>query len=162
MSFWRTYYHVVWATKNREPFITPELEPYLYDYLLGKSHELEVIVYAIGNWTDHIHLLVSIPPKLAVASVVKRLKGASSHYIETLGLFEHQFEWQRGYGVFTLGETQRGRAEAYVRNQKVHHQNQTTNAWLEKTDEFDDGPPDKGLTVREPRAIYDIGDDFPF
>ena len=71
MAFWRNYYHLVWSTKNRQPYITPSVEKILYPFLVGKAKESETNVYAINGWVDHIHLIVSIPPKYAVAEVVK-------------------------------------------------------------------------------------------
>ena len=102
---------------------------------------------------------------------VKRLKGASAFDLNQSGALDEQFNWQRGYGILTLGERQRPQAEAYVRNQKEHHRQQTTNDWLERTDEFDEGPPDEGLKpdvvlpiVHELELIYQVlaKDDFPF
>jgi REP element-mobilizing transposase RayT len=171
MPFWRMYYHLVWATKNRQPFITPEIERFLYKYTVKKAAEQGVYVYAIDGWLDHIHLIVSIPPKLAVSDVVKQLKGASSHEINLNRKLLENFEWQRGYGVLTLGERQRKEAIAYVCNQKVHHQDQTPMSWLERYSEFDEGPTDTGLkpemilpAIGEARAEYDlfVEDKAPF
>ncbi|MCI0645200.1 MAG: IS200/IS605 family transposase [Chloroflexi bacterium] len=171
MPFWRTYYHLVWATKNREPLIQPAIERRLFSYLVNKANELEVRVYAINGWVDHVHLVVSIPPKHAVAYVVKRLKGASAFDLNQPGGLGGEFQWQRGYGVLTLGERQRPQAEAYVRNQKEHHGRQTTNSWLERVDEFDEGPPDEGLkpdvvlpVLHEAGVVYHVWgeDEFPF
>ena len=169
MSFWRNYYHIVWATKNREPLIQPAIEPALHAYLVNKGRELGIITYAINGWVDHVHLVVSIPPKLSVAAAVKRLKGASSHYVkQILRPADVSFAWQRGYGCFTLGERQRAIAEAYVREQKQHHAEQSTNRWLEMETHLDEGPPNNGLpadgiprSVHEPQAAY-VADDFPF
>ena len=124
MSFWRTYYHIVWSTKARADFITPEIEPELYRYIVHKAHEIEVKIHALNGWTDHVHLVGSIPPKLSVANAVRRLKGASSSFMRTSRFRHDSFEWARGYGVFTLGESQREFAEAYVNNQKEHHTKQ--------------------------------------
>lgn len=166
MSFWRTYYHLVWATKNREHFITADVERQLFAYLVRKASELGIYVYAIGGWYDHVHVVGSIPPRLAVAQAVKHLKGSSSHYInQTIS----PFAWQRGYGVLTLGESQRPKAVAYVQNQKKHHEQKTANAWLERYTEFDEGPPDFGILIddmptllRETEASYDILGEPPF
>lgn len=171
MPFWRTYYHLVWATKNREPLIQPEIEPRLHSYLVNKAYELGIQVYAINGWLEHVHLVASIPPKHAVAYVVKRLKGASAFDLNQAGKLDTHFKWQRGYGVLTLGEKQRPYAIKYVRNQKEHHRQQTTNSWLERFDEFDEGPPHEGLplsavpgvVIREPDPVYQVRDDeFPF
>lgn len=169
MSFWRLYYHQVWATKGREPLIQPDIEDRLYAYLVRKSAELGVYVYALGGWHDHVHLLVAIPPKLAVAGIVKRLKGASAHYLNHAGGCTYAFAWQRGYGALTLGERQRPRAEAYIRDQKTHHGQQKTNAWLEQCAEFDEGPADPGIALdavppalREHAPVYDAWGEPPF
>jgi putative transposase len=167
MPYWRTYYHLVWTTKNREPLITPEVEKRLYPYLLGKARDICVRVYAINGWSDHVHLVVSIPPTLSVADVVKRLKGASSHDLGSLGVV---FEWQRGYGVLTMGEKQRPFAEQYVREQKTHHAEGAVIRALEHCAELDEGPaktdtPVKidSLAVREEEPpAYDVTDAGPF
>jgi len=128
-------------------------------------------VYVINGWTDHVHMIVAIPPKLSVADAVKNLKGASSHYINNVVRPEHlHFVWQRGYGCLTLGETQRAKAIEYVENQKDHHREKTTNAWLERYNELDEGPEDSGVTVtadepslKEKEAEYQsISDPWPF
>jgi len=162
MAFWRLYCHLVWATKNREHLIQPEIEARLYAYIVTKASELGVYVYAINGWYDHVHLVVSIPPKHAVAYVVKRLKGASSHDINQTGALDQHFTWQRGYGALSLGERQRPEAEAYVAGQKQHHERQTTNAWLERYTEYDEGPQDAGIVpdgvppiMREEGIPYD-------
>ncbi len=172
MPFWRTYYHLIWATKNREELITPELEPALYQYITNKTLELGGRLFAINGWTEHVHVIATFPPKIAIASGVKNLKGASSHYINEQGLCRTKFVWQRGYGVLTLGETQLHRAIDYVENQKAHHNMQTTNSWLERADIEDDGPEFNGLTkqpipktIREDGPVYAINTDrdiFPF
>jgi putative transposase len=154
MSFWRAYYHLVWATHDRQPLINDQVERLLFPYLHKKAAEFRVIIYAINAVPDHIHLVVAIPPRYSVAEVVKSLKGAGSHYLNQSGL-PFEFHWQRGYGVFTLGERQRAAAEAYVNNQKDHHRSGTTNIWLERADEIDEGPePVAGPGLREPSPAY--------
>src|SRR5947199_5180823 len=103
MPLWRTYYHIVWATKERQPLIAPDAEEELHGYLRGKADSLGLIVHAIGGTADHLHVVLSTPPTSAVADVVHRLKGASSHHIGHQTANGQAFQWQRGYGVFTLG-----------------------------------------------------------
>jgi putative transposase len=169
MTFWRLYYHLTWATKDREPLIQPEIEDRLYGYTIRKAAELGVYVYAINGWFDHTHVVVAIPPKLAVADVVKTLKGSSSHDINHEANLAYQVQWQRGYGALSIGEKQRAAAIEYVVKQKEHHQQKTTNAWLERADELDEGPADVGILlervpaiVREAPAVYDVLGEPPF
>jgi REP element-mobilizing transposase RayT len=171
MSFWKCYYHIVWSTADREPLIQPDIERRLYPYIVNKAAELGVFVYAIDGWTDHIHLVVAIPPKHAVADVVKRLKGASSHDLNHGGAqaLDRPFAWQRGYGALSLGERQLPIAKAYVANQKEHHTEHTTNTWLERDNVLDEGPSDAGIAprsltgvVREAGIDYDEWGEPPF
>jgi putative transposase len=132
--YWRTHYHLIWATKDRLPLITPDRETLLYPYIHGKADALGGIVQAIGGIADHIHLVVSIPPTIAVTDFIKHIKGSSSHHLNQHPMPNSPtFAWQRGYGVITLGSKQCDRAIAYVHNQKHHHQTHTTIAPLELT-----------------------------
>lgn len=97
MSYWRVFYHLVWATKNREPLIASESEAILRRSFQLTSDDLGLIVHAVGAMPEHIHIALSIPPKVAVAEAVKRLKGASSFAVGR-DLPDISFGWQDGYG----------------------------------------------------------------
>jgi REP-associated tyrosine transposase len=153
MPFWRLYYHLIWPTKHREHLLSAAVEARLYPYLVSKAAENGLYVYAINGWYDHIHMVLAIPPKHAVADIVKRLKGASSHYLTGDSHMLASFAWQRGYGALSVGERQRSIAVAYVLNQKQHHAQQTTNGWLEQADELDEGPDDTGLNEDQPSSV---------
>ncbi|MGL4620087.1 IS200/IS605 family transposase [Chroococcidiopsis sp.] len=136
MALWRLYYHLVWATKQRQPLITSNKELELYHYIIGKSDALNSIIHAIGGIEDHIHIVVSIPPTLAIAEFVKKIKGSSSHHLNhSPKLDSEKFAWQEGYGVFSMGSKQLEGAIAYVQNQKIHHSKGTTNSHLEQFNE---------------------------
>ena len=143
MALWRTYYHLVWATRERIPLITEAIEAQLYGHIIGKAIEMDSLVHAIGGVDDHIHVVASIPPKHAIADVVKRLKGSSSFFInrDLAALIRPMaFRWQRGYGVFSLGRTQLPVAVRYVRKQKAHHAEGTVMSKLEVCPYENDAP----------------------
>jgi len=141
MALWRLYYHVVWATKDRSPLITTDIESKLYDYMIGKADSLNCITHAIGGIENHLHLVVSIPPKLSIAEFVQNLKGSSSHHVNYfISNDQTTFAWQRGYGVFSLGDKKLDTAVNYVINQKQHHQKGTLIPLLEKDSDEDDAP----------------------
>ncbi len=75
MPFWRSYAHLVWTTKNREPFIRPGMEADLYACLVAKAVEMGCYVHAVNGIADHVHLIISIPPKHSVSDVVKKPEG---------------------------------------------------------------------------------------
>ncbi len=130
MPYWRLFYHIVWGTKNRLDLIDPTWEKDLYGYLRGKATALECIPHAIGGIADHIHVVISIPPKLCVATLVGKLKGASSHHINQ-NYADGAFLWQAEYGVFSVSENSLSTVVKYVNNQKKHHANKTLDVELE-------------------------------
>jgi putative transposase len=166
MSFWRNYYHITWSTDERLPLILPAFEKQLYRYLVKKASEFEVFVYALNGTQDHIHMVAAIPPKHAVADIVKNIKGGSAHYVNHVICPGDRFTWERGYGCLTIGEKQRPAAESYVRNQKQHHAENTINAWLERWAEEDEGPgsPSEGSSrvMREKESVYGPVEESPF
>jgi putative transposase len=133
MAYWRLLYHLVWATHEREPLLTPEREALLYRILGGKAAEIGVFLHAMGNAPDHVHLVVGIPPKLAVSECLRQLKGASSH---ALNHHDGPFRWQEGYGAVSLCDEILPKVIAYVRNQKRHHREGSVDVRFERdTDE---------------------------
>jgi len=132
VTFWKTYYHIVWATKDRLPLLTENIEVELYSYIKNKCHALDCPLHAIGGISDHIHIVVSIPPSLAISELVRQVKGSSSHFInQTQPNQNSKFAWQREYGVFSLGGQQLDRAIGYVNNQKQHHSQEAIERFLE-------------------------------
>ena len=128
------YYHLVWATFERHPLITPEREAVIRTTLYTKAKDLRAVLHAVGNVTDHVHVVPSIPPTLSVAACVKQLKGASSRAVNVQAGAVRVFRWQEGYGALSLGERSLGTVVEYVRNQPRHHRDDTTLALYERTE----------------------------
>ena len=131
MPYWRLFYHVVWGTKNRLPLIDSAWDNDLYGYLWGKATALECIPHAINGMSEHVHVVVSIPPKLAVATAIGQLKGASSHHINDVYVSNNAFAWQAEYGVVSFSEKSLPAVVNYVRNQKKHHAENTLKMSME-------------------------------
>jgi putative transposase len=121
MPYWKLFYHIVWSTKHRLPLIEPAWEDDLYGYMWGKATALQCIPHVINGTTDHTHVVISIPPKLCVATVIGQLKGASSHRANQLFVSNRAFAWQEEYGVFSFSEKSLSTIVEYVKNQKQHH-----------------------------------------
>ena len=129
MPYWQLFYHIVWATKNRERLLTPELEPLAHEFLRTKAMGLDTTVFALNGMPDHVHLVVSIPPKLAVATFIGQLKGASS---TRLSKHYPPFAWQEEYGAFSFDKKRLPHYVKYVEGQKTHHTEGTLIAALEQ------------------------------
>jgi putative transposase len=131
VAFWRLFYHFVWSTKNRQPLIGADVEASLHNVMAAKATKLGAIVHAVGGVEDHVHLAVSVPPKLSLSDFVSQVKGNSSHFANhELGF---PFAWQAEYGVVSFGGKQLDVVVKYVKNQRQHHLDKTTMAFLERT-----------------------------
>jgi putative transposase len=123
MSFWRLYYHLVWATKNREPLINESAGDVIRRSIQHVCSESGVLVHAIGAMPDHVHLAASIPPRTSISSFMQRVKGNSSHLVnrslqQPIGEW---FFWQPEYGVLSFGDASLSRVVEYVENHATHH-----------------------------------------
>ncbi len=112
------YLHIVFGTKERASSIPESVQPKLWAYLAGICRNYNVLPFAIGGMTDHVHLLVRLPPVLALAKSVSVLKANSSRWMSDRGA---RFAWQEGYGAFSVSASNLATVESYIRNQKAHH-----------------------------------------
>ncbi len=120
-SFNSCLVHCVWSAKNREPLLNSDLRERLWPYLGGIAKENKIKPIAIGGAADHVHMLVSLPPTLSVAKAVQLLKGNSSKWIHETFPKMRSFEWQQGYGAFSIGVSGVDATASYIRNQTEHH-----------------------------------------
>ena len=120
------YIHLVFATKNRFPFLTDgPLRAEMHRYLAGTSNGLDCPALAVGGVADHVHLLARLGRGCRLADWVKELKRASTVWLHGRALELNDFSWQAGYGAFSVSASQLDKARQYVAGQEVHHR-QTT------------------------------------
>lgn len=124
-SFTSVLVHCVWSTKNREPSLHSKLRERSLSYLRGIASENKMKALAIGGAADHVHMLVSLPATVSVAKAVQLLKGNSSKWIHETFSEMRSFEWQEGYGAFSIGVSAIDATVAYIRNQAEHHRKRT-------------------------------------
>jgi REP element-mobilizing transposase RayT len=114
-------FHCVFSTKERRKIITPEIQPRLWAYMGGVAREHQIKALGIGGMEDHVHLLLSLPSSISIATAMRDIKSASSHWMGETCKSE-DFEWQEGYGAFTVGWSQVDATLAYIAGQKEHHE----------------------------------------
>ena len=117
--------HVIFSTKNREPFISPRLEPELFAYIGGILKNQNSRLLDAGGTADHVHLLISQSKNVSLSSLMKDLKKDSSFWIKTKGRQFDNFHWQDGYGAFSIGHSQIAALKKYISQQKEHHRKRT-------------------------------------
>jgi putative transposase len=137
MPYWKCYYHVVWATKYRQPIIIPAYEKVIVAAIEEKCKEQGVALLAANMVSDHVHIGVAIPPSMSVAKFVGSVKGAAARAINTSFERDTKFHWQGGYGVMSFGETALDKVKEYIANQKQRHANSDLNSYLENVGDED-------------------------
>ncbi len=121
-SFTQLNYHVVFATKCRNRVLAKANQAFLYNYIGGIVHGFSGVLDSCGGIEDHVHLLVNIQAKIAVSDAIRSIKSNSSRWLNEQTWNTKDFEWQKGYGAFTVSFSQMDRVRAYIANQEVHHQ----------------------------------------
>jgi putative transposase len=133
MPYWQLYYHIVWSTAERLPLLTPEVESEVHRYLRAKAQDLEGVVFAVNGMADHVHMVVSIPPKVAVAQFIGQVKAVASTKHNQRLATARLLAWQSESGVFSFDGKRLPNYIGYVERQKQHHAEGQTIPVLERT-----------------------------
>ena len=124
-SYSRCWLHLIWATLNRERSLKKsaamKLSGFLYEYSQSKD------IYMKINYVnaDHVHALIDLPTKYSIEETMKLLKGASSHWINQERIIAAKFSWGRGYGAFSVSQSNVKDVSKYIANQEEHHRRKT-------------------------------------
>ncbi len=113
--------HVVFSTKLRRIFITPEIQVRLYDYVGGIIRAEKGTLYAIGGMPDHLHMLLRWRTDGAVSDLMRTAKARSSRWVHETFQDSSAFAWQEGYAVFSVSKSSEPDVKAYIETQAEHH-----------------------------------------
>jgi putative transposase len=120
-SYTNLLYHVVFSTKDRRPLIMPEYETQLYDYIGGIVRSVGGISLALNGTEDHIHLLTKLRPDRSLSDVLRDLKANATGWMHDVFPSLKNFSWQRGYGAFTVSQSNVEEVRNYTAEQKQHN-----------------------------------------
>tara|TARA_Y100001934_G_scaffold14423_1_gene17708 strand:- start:304 stop:765 length:462 start_codon:yes stop_codon:yes gene_type:complete len=123
-SFTRLTYHIVFATKYRKRTINAVIRERVYEYIGGTLRGKKGHLIEIGGVEVHVHILAGMSPSLAVSDVIRDLKANSSKWIKE-ELHIEEFEWQKGFGAFTVSYDRIDAIRKYIQNQEEHHKTKT-------------------------------------
>jgi putative transposase len=113
------YFHIVFSTKDRQPLLAPGWEARLHAYSGGIIKGLDAVPLEIGGFDDHVHILVSLKSKHRLDYFIRDMKADSSIFIRNE--FDPSFEWQKGYGAFSVSPTALPAVRRYIADQRQHH-----------------------------------------
>ncbi|MBI5869048.1 MAG: IS200/IS605 family transposase [candidate division Zixibacteria bacterium] len=124
-TYTNLHYHIIFGTKNREPIIGDELLTRLLPYIGGIIRELYGSATIVNGTADHVHILASSPASVAIAEIMRVVKSNSSRWINELGIVRGRFEWQSGYGAFSVSHSNVETVKRYIADQAEHHRRMT-------------------------------------
>ncbi len=120
-TYTKIYIQIIFAVKFRKNFIGKEWKVELYKYICGIVNGKNQKVYAINGMSDHIHILFSLKPDIALSDLVRDIKANSSKWVNTKNFVPQKFRWQEGFGAFSYSHSQLDKVIKYIKNQENHH-----------------------------------------
>jgi REP element-mobilizing transposase RayT len=115
------FVHLVFSTKNREPWIRGSVERELHAYATTVLNNIGCPCLALNGMADHLHALFALSRVTTIAAVVEGLKTSTSRWIKTKGTGYASFHWQAGYGAFSVSQSNIQQVIEYIRQQQEHH-----------------------------------------
>lgn len=120
-TYSQIYIHAVFAVKGRENLINNKFKDELYKYICGILTNNKEKVYAINGMPDHLHVLLSIKPNCLLSDLMRDIKAGSSKWINEKKFVAGKFQWQEGFGSFSVSQSQLDKVIAYIDHQENHH-----------------------------------------
>ena len=117
--------HIVFSTKEREPWLDEDVRSRMHGYLATICRDLGGEFVHVGGVADHIHIVMTLPRTLSQAQLIEHIKKTSSKWVKTLDIRYRTFSWQRGYGTFSVSPSQFETVVQYVDSQPEHHRTRT-------------------------------------
>ncbi|MDE6536084.1 MAG: IS200/IS605 family transposase [Muribaculaceae bacterium] len=122
-TYTKIYLHIIFAVKNRNALLPAIYLPKIHAYIGGIIRKLGHVPVSIGGTENHVHCLILYNPNQPIPDMVRDLKSASSAHINQERYIPFRFEWQRGYGCFSISHSHVDSVTNYIRNQFEHHKN---------------------------------------
>jgi REP element-mobilizing transposase RayT len=113
--------HIVFSTKDRQPWIKSEVAERLYPYMGGIVRAERGALYSTGGIEDHVHLYLRWRPDESVSALMRTVKARSSKWVHDTCPALGSFAWQEGYSVFSVSKSQEEAVKKYIEEQAAHH-----------------------------------------
>ncbi len=120
-SLAKVYIHVIFSTRNREPLLAETWRDELFNVLGGSANNLGCQSIIVGGTADHVHILFQLGRTISVASAIGKIKSTSSLWINQSRKIQIPFNWQAGYGAFSVSQSSVESVRDYIGRQLEHH-----------------------------------------
>lgn len=137
-TYTQIYIQIVFAVKGRQNLISKENREELHQFITGIISNRGQKLFAVFAMPDHVHILVSMSPKVSISDLVRDIKAGSSKFINDKKWMNEKFNWQEGYGAFSYSKSSVDSVVRYILNQEEHHQNKSfKNEYLDFLEKFE-------------------------
>ena len=133
MPYISVWLHIIWATKNRYPFLRKEIRPLVWDHIKTNARSKNIFIDCVNGHDEHAHCMVSLCCDQTISKTVQLIKGESSFWINKEKLIKEKFEWPDEYYAVSVSQSQIDKVRVYILNQEEHHQKIT---FQQEYDEF--------------------------
>lgn len=124
-TYTQLYFHIVFAVKGRNNLIATSFKVELYKYITGIINNKNQKLMIINGVPNHIHLLIGTKPNCNLSDLIRGIKANSSRWVNENKYILGKFEWQRGFGAFTVSQSAINKVIVYIKNQEEHHKKKT-------------------------------------
>ena len=130
--------HAVFAVKYKENLIVKSWRDSMHEYIAGILRLEGLKPLATGGWLDHVHILFGMPVTMNISDILRIVKSKSSKWVNEEKKINHKFNWQEGYGGFSVSRDHRDKLIKYIINQEEHHSVRNFKSeYLELLDEYE-------------------------
>lgn len=124
-SLSRIYIHIIFSTYGRVNCLSPSVMPQLWKYLAGVCQAVNCLPVKIGGTGDHVHILCELSRDITIQNLVRDLKSSSSKWLSSAVPDVQYFNWQKGYGAFSINPSEKSVVVNYIENQYEHHRSRS-------------------------------------
>jgi REP-associated tyrosine transposase len=117
--------HIIFSTKDREPWLDSKVRPRMHAYLANICRDLGARLVDVGGVSDHVHVITTLPRTVSTAEFIEKTKKTSSKWIKGIDPRYRGFLWQRGYGAFSVSPSRLETVLKYIDSQQEHHRTRT-------------------------------------
>jgi len=133
MAYVKNWLHCVWGTKNRIPYLNPEIRTQVFEHINKNAKEKGIFIRSLNGCKEHLHCLLSLDPDRSLSYVIQLIKGEASFWINRNKLTRYKFEWAEEYYAVSVSESDISAVIRYIEGQEEHHRKRT---WEEECREF--------------------------
>ena len=124
-TYTQLYFHIVFAVKGRNNYISEQCKDELYKYISGIIANKDQKLMIVNGVPNHIHLLIGTKPNCNLSDLIRDIKANSSKWMNEKKFTNFHFEWQTGFGAFTVSQSVVSNVIEYIKNQEEHHRKKT-------------------------------------